>query len=91
MNSDGMIIGLAAGGTANLNLDGMYGQDDSRPTSGGIAANRKCGEDNAAGNSGFGKLPDGLVTLAMDRGATEPEHSLTWRGSDLFSSEGNSS
>ena len=42
------------------------------------------------GNSGFGKFPDGLVTLAMDRGATEPERSLTWRGSDLFSSEGDS-
>lgn len=40
MNSDGMIIGLAAGGTANLNLDGMYGQEDKRPTSGGSAANR---------------------------------------------------
>ena len=25
-------------GTSNLNLDGMYGQDDSRPTSDGIAA-----------------------------------------------------
>ena len=37
------------GGTSNLNLDGMYGQDDSRPTSGGIAANMKCGEDNVAG------------------------------------------
>ena len=49
MNSDGMIIGLAAGGIANLNLDGMYGQDDSLPTSAGIAANRKCGEGNAAG------------------------------------------
>jgi hypothetical protein len=44
-----MIIGLVAGGIANLNLDGMYGQDDSLPTSAGIAANRKCGEDNAAG------------------------------------------
>ena len=38
-----------AGGTANLNLDGMYGQDDRWPTSDGIAANRECGEDNAAG------------------------------------------
>jgi hypothetical protein len=28
------------GGTSNLNLDGMYGQDDNRPTSDGIAANR---------------------------------------------------
>jgi hypothetical protein len=37
------------GGTANLNLDGMYGQDDSRPTSDDIAANRECGEDNVAG------------------------------------------
>ena len=40
---------VGCGGTANLNLDGMYGQDDSRPTSAGIAANRKCGEGNAAG------------------------------------------
>jgi hypothetical protein len=38
-----------AGGTVNLNLDGMYGQDDSRPTSDDIAANRECGEDNVAG------------------------------------------
>jgi hypothetical protein len=37
------------GETSNLNLDGMCGQDDSRPTSEGIPANMKCGEDNAAG------------------------------------------
>ena len=37
------------GGTAILNLDGMYGQDDRRPTSDGIAARMECGEDNAAG------------------------------------------
>ncbi len=28
------------GGAVNLNLDGMYGQDDSRPTSDGIAASK---------------------------------------------------
>ena len=28
------------GGTSNRNLDGMYGPDDSRPTSDGIATNR---------------------------------------------------
>jgi hypothetical protein len=38
-----------AGGTVNLNLDGMYGQDDRRPASDGIAANMECGDDNAAG------------------------------------------
>jgi hypothetical protein len=38
-------------------------------------------------NSDFGKVSDGLETLAMDRGAAEPGRPLTWRGSDLFSSE----
>lgn len=37
------------GPAAKLNLDGTYGQDDRRPPFDGIAANKKCGEDNAAG------------------------------------------
>jgi hypothetical protein len=43
------LSGTNVGGTSNLNLDGMCGQDDSRPRSDGIPANMKCGEDNAAG------------------------------------------
>ena len=36
-------------------------------------------------------FPNGLATLAMDRGATEPGRSLTWRGSDLFYAQEDSS